>query len=410
MRYRILFKLSYAFLGLICLFSIVFPANADALWSPRSQNQFLDDHWMETELGQPRYYLAEGPNGEVSLHISPESPRIIAKFPNGTPFLGSYQYLDTKGDEWLIVEADTNGTFTSGWVKTDELKVVYDAISFYEENESRLIPYEGQVNPETIYDFVFWEYPGSSKINETWLDRKYPLKHQDIDVPYAYIDPDGNIWSYYEIMGGKYAKGWVFYDDPYRTEPIAIRKQAPTTSDMMFNNSVPSNQVGESAEQPGSAEELTPTNFWEILDIQVDQADPTKPLLNRYSNLSCISTDELGVTCVRGTGHTLETILLAEQYFLLDFSDQSGYYNALSYVEDFSSSSSMNFSVQYLKYINDYQQNQGFFDSEIEGIDQTTLEADYLTILQKDDKYCTFVADVPTATETGVISIICIRE
>ncbi|GEM_PF-5114954 len=380
---------------------------ADALWSPRNENLFFNDHFLETDLAAPREYQAAGQSGKIQLWIAPESPRILSEYSNGSMFKGSFRYMDKTGTAWLLVES-LDGLFASGWVREDELQVIYDDISFYEEHFSDLIPYEGQVNPDLLYDFVFWQYPGSERKNDVWLDPEFPLTHQDIAVPYAYIDADENRWAYYEVMGGKYAKGWVFYDDPYRTEPVTIDKSKPEPVEIPIFNNTQSQEIAGDPQSDSQKEALSAINIWNILETPLDPVNPAGQIMAQYSNLSCIEGTDQQIFCAPGTGLDFSALLDAREFAVFEVDGQTRQYAMASYNASYDSGEKASFDQGYQAAIKAYQQLPEFTETELDGIDAETAGAQYLTTFLKEDLICMLLGDEPADGKEGMINVICL--
>ncbi len=186
---------------------------------------------MECEYGDGRYYQANGADGTITLWNFPNSIRRIAEYKNGTEFKVVWLYTDENNVVWTVLEdyveepikgsksGETQREYFSGWVRMSDLLLVYDHISFVEEHEKLLVPFEGQINPaHNLADFIYWDYPGSEKINETWFNEHIVLEPGDEQFLYAYFDENDRPWVYIEVYHGKLAKGWVYLDDPLNSK------------------------------------------------------------------------------------------------------------------------------------------------------------------------------------------------
>ena len=405
------FLLFLVIIWLAQVLSICSSAAADSLWSPRNENLFLNENYREVDFFDPREYQAAAESGKIQLRIAPGSPRILSEYPNGTPFKGSCLYVDEAGNKWIIVET-LDDTYESGWVYENELQVIYDDISFCEEHESELIPYEGQVNPEIIYDFVFWQYPGSTRINEVWLDRKYPVTYEDINVPYAFIDSDDNIWAYYEVVYGKHAKGWVFYSDPYRTEPVKLQTEVQETETVPETLTRKGGKKLDTVQQDtgkDSLESLDLINIWKLMDISLDESDPSAQVMNQYSNLSCTEVDEQEIFCAHGTGLDFDALMDAVDFAIINYDTDAGLYETMAYTVSYGLNESVRYTRDFLKTLISYQQMPGFSAVENEEVNAETMSSQYLVTFQKDDYLCMLVGDEPSDIKKGFINVVCLR-
>ncbi len=152
----------------------------------------------------------------------PNSIRKIAVYENGTEFDTVWMYTDENGIIWTPVEDYVEATvkgeiareYFSGWVLLSELRLVYDHISFIEEHEKELKPYDGTIDLDYLDKYVYWQYPGSKKANETWIEFNMPYNAEDVNIKYEYVDENNNSWVYAEVYFGKAGKGWIFLNDP----------------------------------------------------------------------------------------------------------------------------------------------------------------------------------------------------
>jgi hypothetical protein len=409
------FLLFLVIIWLAQVLSICSSVAADSLWSPRNENLFLNDHYFEIDFFDPREYQAATEGRRIELRIAPDSPSIIAIYPNGTLFKGGFLYVDEAGTSWILVET-LDGVYVSGWVHADDLQVIYDGISFYQEHESELIPYEGQVTPEIIDDFVFWQYPGSSRINEVWPDHKYPVAYEDINVPYTFIDSDDNIWAYYEVAYRKYAKGWVFYSDPYRTEPVKLQTEVQETETIPETSNGRDGKKLDTSQQDTGKDSLDLINIWKLMDIPLDESDPSTQVMNQYSNLSCTEVHEQEIFCAHGTGLDFDALMDSVDFARIEYNAHTGRYEYAVYVVSYWLNENLRYAKDYLDVLFSYQQMAEFTAIKYEIINADNSEPSceivgplYKVTFQKDDYQCILVGNEPSDRKRGYIHVVCLR-
>ncbi len=209
-----------------CLLALpfsMFSVSADAIWSPIGDN-FYDEHWMECIYSGGRHYQANGEEGKVILWDFPNSLWKVAEYENGTEFQVVWLYTDENDVVWTVIEDFVEESipnekyphreYFSGWIRMSDLLVIYDHFSFIEEHDKSLTTFDGKINPDVLDQYVYWQYPGSEKINETWLEYNMPLAPEDVVFPYEYVDENNHSWVYTEVGYGKLGKGWIYLDDP----------------------------------------------------------------------------------------------------------------------------------------------------------------------------------------------------
>lgn len=196
-------KLFCVFISVLLALSCVVSAGADVIFEPR--DSFYETHRDKCEY-HDRSYTANGPNGELKVYESPESDRVCAVVPNGEELYICFVYQDGDGILWGITE--NWETELTGWVPMDYLELIYDEVSFLQEHENELVEEAGELAGEFGGKTVrFWEYPGSTRYYEVWVEGDYLPQYQTV-----YVDPCGNRWGrvgYYMAM-----RGWISLDAP----------------------------------------------------------------------------------------------------------------------------------------------------------------------------------------------------
>jgi hypothetical protein len=237
---------------LIIMYSLTntgYVVHADLIWTP--EDDFYQKHSEDCEKLN-RSYTANGPEGEIVLWKSPVSKKKVASFENGSVFNVEYIYTDKKEHSWGIVETVQG----NGWLRMEELVLVYDNISFCEQHESEFQPYNGEFDAYVVEEpILLWTYPGSGKTYGTIseLDQLHSFV-------YVYTDEEGRQWGYYAFklklkdnpkseLGN--SASWVCLTDPtnkdlpvieYESADSSVTKQP--SEHIQLSDRTKSNQVG----------------------------------------------------------------------------------------------------------------------------------------------------------------------
>lgn len=180
-----------------CMLFTITP-KADVVFEP--DDSFYHAHALEcTYVG--RQYTANGPDGQVSVYESPQSPKTVDTWQNGRQETVYFTYEGQDGITWGVGQ-------DGGWVPMEYMQVVYDNISFMEEHEAEIKSQggtlESQPKGSKIY---FWKYPGS-QVNYEGSIEDGPLSYEK-----TYEDSEGNSWGYIGYYYG-YRDVWVCIGQP----------------------------------------------------------------------------------------------------------------------------------------------------------------------------------------------------
>ena len=102
--------------------------SADLIYEP--QDDFLEQHCLECRYVD-RKYVANGPDGELTVYKSPENCMIQAEVPNRESIYISYVYTDDHGIEWGCVTLWDQGII--GWVPMPYVVPIYNGSNFRNE-------------------------------------------------------------------------------------------------------------------------------------------------------------------------------------------------------------------------------------------------------------------------------------
>jgi hypothetical protein len=138
-------------------------------------------------------------------------------FENGQEFIidGVYNH---KGEYWGVMPVGHHVSYP-GWVRMDDLLVIYTREDFEAEHKNDIYDYYGKMD-SSLKKLVIWEWPGSDRAKRVLDDKD--VKIGDFSpVKSAYKDSDGREWGYIEIRYrvemywlGLSWNGWICLDDP----------------------------------------------------------------------------------------------------------------------------------------------------------------------------------------------------
>lgn len=197
--------ISLCFAALLA-FSLAVPTFADVIWEP--EDAFYQKHADDCALLQRSFY-ANGADGYINLHESPESAFVTGQLENGAQLYIYWQYED-----WGYLEGDV-----TGWVALEDLQLIYDYISFEEEYGDEFLPYDAEQYRPLMENWTgdtlaLWPYPGAEKAEYVWQDAAdgmADLKEYGFDS--IFVDEEGYTWGYRGYLYGN-RNFWVCLDDP----------------------------------------------------------------------------------------------------------------------------------------------------------------------------------------------------
>lgn len=187
---------------MFCTLGIMKEAQADVIWEP--ENSFYKIHAEECEYHN-RNYIANGPDGEVTVYKSPEVALKLTTIENGTKVNVYYIYEAKDGILWGLYDSwEENIT---GWMPMDYLDLEYDHICFVEEFGDQIKSKTEKLPQEYVgKEILIWSYPGSE--NGTVFVPHDPMEFSDV-----FEDEAGNLWGHVGYYYG-WRNIWVCIDDP----------------------------------------------------------------------------------------------------------------------------------------------------------------------------------------------------
>lgn len=222
----------------VFLFASTLQVNADVIWEPE-HDTFYAEYASKCEYLN-RKYITNGPDNQVIVYESPESTEQVTAWGNGKEVYLSFAYTDDAGVVWGIY--DNGDEAESGWVRLDQMEVIYDYISFEEDHAEAIVEETGNLPIEGEQEVMFWKYPGAMESTTVTLGTDSVPQYSQ-----TYVDEEGRKWGYIGYFRGM-KNYWVcldamsasfddlyphFWDDAVtstieRLEPEAESEQAAT--------------------------------------------------------------------------------------------------------------------------------------------------------------------------------------
>lgn len=173
------------------------------------ENSFYRTHQQECRHREGRTYLADGPDGVLSLYTAPNGT-VAETLKNGAAFYCQWTYTDKQGVVWGFSEQH------GAWAPLGHTLAQYDYIAFREEHANKIAAPEKQTAIEypTVY---LYDYPGAPN----------PLEMGDLDLTaeQLYTDEQGRQWGYVSYIYGIRNK-WFCLDDPSNGQLTGEKKAA----------------------------------------------------------------------------------------------------------------------------------------------------------------------------------------
>ncbi|MBQ9140279.1 MAG: hypothetical protein IJX63_00605 [Lachnospiraceae bacterium] len=181
----------------------VMPVQADLIWEPMGDS-FYKEHAHACEYVN-RTYIANGPDGKVTVYVSPEELDEVNVWEQGKAVHISFVYEAEDGSKWGVYD---NGEETeSGWVQMEYMALKYDAQAFGEEYASQITEEEVTVGNGTEMTVGFWTYPGSKEKHDVKIGTEVLTFSQ------VFTDEVGHKWVYVGYFRGL-KNYWICVDAP----------------------------------------------------------------------------------------------------------------------------------------------------------------------------------------------------
>jgi len=189
--------------GLITVLFMLLPSLAvysDMVIEPK--NDFYDRHRNQI-IRLDRGFSANGAGGFASVLKEPGRKNVVGKLQNGEVTDVQYSCL-YNGDFWgFTLEY-------SGWIKMDQLLVLYDYVAFGEDHFDEFYSYSGDyAGIKEARSAIAWPWPGADEPLWTFED----LNADSFSVAYAYKDSESREWGFVTYLYGS-RNIWFCLSDP----------------------------------------------------------------------------------------------------------------------------------------------------------------------------------------------------
>jgi len=199
-----------------CLVVWVFLASplavhADVLIDP-------NNHFYEKNQGAiiylDRSFVANGENGSVAVKKAPDAVGSVRKLKNGEVVHMQFSCL-YDGAFWGFTYEP------SGWIKLDQMLVLYDYVAFAEDHLQEFYPYTGDyAKIKETRSAMVWPWPGADHSLYTFEDLDAGSLERFGGLS-AYKDAGGREWGFIGYLYGR-QNAWICLSDPLNKDLPAL--------------------------------------------------------------------------------------------------------------------------------------------------------------------------------------------
>jgi len=218
---KVVFTLILAWLILLPAFS----AFADVLVEP--DNDFFNKN-RRNIVQLDRSHYVNAPGGFAVMKEAPGVRGEITRIENGETVFVNYTCL-YNGEFWgltLGYPVPEQGRSADGWIRMDDLLVLYDYISFAEEHFDEFYDYKGDFEElERAGAAVLWPWPGAEA--PVWKVEQLDMSDIEyLQVSFAYTDESGREWGFVTYLYGS-RNIWICLSDPVNPNIPAFNPAPP---------------------------------------------------------------------------------------------------------------------------------------------------------------------------------------
>ncbi len=201
----------------ICLVISPLQVQADLIWEPR-QDPFYAEY-ADQCVYENSTYIANGSQGTVTVYESPDDLKEVDVWENGKSAYISFLYTDEEGERWGIY--DNGDVNQSGWIRIEDMVKRYNAGSFAEEFQDRIVEEEGELDNTGLSEAYFWTYPGSKDNNSMNIAGFNAPQYHSV-----FVDEAGHRWGNIGYYYGR-KNVWICLDAPAATFEELYPEGAP---------------------------------------------------------------------------------------------------------------------------------------------------------------------------------------
>ena len=180
---------------------------ADAIIEP--DNQFYKQYSNKC-VYLKRDFCGNGTDGYISVKNDPRTKNEICQIKNNEIIYIEYSCL-YDGEYWgLTTYVGEPGSGKGGWIKMEQLLVIYDYVSFEEEHFNEFYQYTGDFSEiKEAGAAIAWSWPGSGSTLRTISN----LDTESVHISHAFKDEQGREWGFIPYL---YASRnlWICISDP----------------------------------------------------------------------------------------------------------------------------------------------------------------------------------------------------
>jgi len=199
-----------------------FSAYADLIVEP--ENDFYSRNQRSIILLE-RSFCVNSSLGSTSLKKEPGARTDITQVENGETIYVTHSCL-YNGEYWGITSVyleSENRRSPDGWIKMDDLLLLYDYIAFAKEHYNEFYKYEGDFEEiNNAGEALVWLWPGAG--TPPW--KLEGLYDDHYDVTFAYKDDAGREWGFITYLYGS-RNIWICISDPINPEIPAFNPAPP---------------------------------------------------------------------------------------------------------------------------------------------------------------------------------------
>lgn len=197
--------------------SLPLSAHADVIFEP--MDDFYESHREECDYVN-RSYIANGPDGGLTLYKSPENSHVETTLHNGETVYISHVYTGPDGVSWGCAELWDDDI--TGWVPMAYVVPIYISVDFMEEFAGRLEKETGDLAASMGQEIWCWSHPGSGTGYNMTLDDEWNPPMYD----YTFVDDAGQKWGRVGYYYGS-RDFWVCLDNPTADYDTLYANHAP---------------------------------------------------------------------------------------------------------------------------------------------------------------------------------------
>ena len=206
---------------LICIMALMpHIAYADVIFEPTDVREDLESDFLRHNrnhiLNLARTFLTNGEGGSVAVKAEPGAMREMTTIQNGVLVYMNYSCL-YDGEFWGFSYEHL------GWMRLDQMLVLYDYVAFEEDHLDELYIYYGDfAELAQAGAAIIWPWPGADA--PLWTIEG--LDAENFSVEFAYRDAENREWGFLIYLYGS-RNVWICLSEPLNRD-IPVFNPAPS--------------------------------------------------------------------------------------------------------------------------------------------------------------------------------------